>query len=51
MTSMKALLGRDMNLGEVKQEVRDRFEEIFDLDLIDTRVEALEQAAVTQYTP
>jgi len=51
MTSMKAVLGRDMNLGEVKQEVRDRFEEIFDLDLIDTRVEALEQAAVTQYTP
>jgi lipoate-protein ligase B len=47
MTSMKALLGIELNLGEVKQEVRNRFEEVFDLDLIDARVETLEQSAVT----
>jgi len=51
MTSMKALLGIDLNLGEVKQEVRNRFEEVFNINLVDARVEAPDQAAVTQYAP
>ncbi len=49
MTSMKDLLGADLNFVEVKQDVRDRFAEVFDLELIDVRVETLVQAAVTQY--
>jgi lipoate-protein ligase B len=50
MTSMKDLLGADLNFVEVKKEVRDRFAEVFDLELIDVRVETLVQTAVTQYT-
>ena len=48
MTSMKDLLGADLNFVEVKQEVRDRFAEVFGLELIDVKVETLVQAAVTQ---
>jgi lipoate-protein ligase B len=50
MTSMKDLLGADLKLVEVKKEVRDRFAEVFDLELTDVRVETLVQTAVTQYT-
>jgi lipoate-protein ligase B len=50
MTSMKDILGADLNFDEVKKEVRDRFAEVFDLELTDVRVETLAQTAVTQYT-
>jgi len=47
MTSMKALLGTDLKLADVKDQVRRRFEEIFNLDLDEAGVDTLEQAVVT----
>ncbi len=47
MTSMKALLGRELKLREVKEQVRRRFEEIFHLDLDEASVDTLEQTVVT----
>jgi lipoate-protein ligase B len=44
MTSMKALLGKDMDFPLVKNEVRRNFEEVFDLRLNDAKPEALELA-------
>jgi len=46
MTSMKALLGTEMNFEEVKAEVRTRFEEVFGLRLTDAKVETLPQTAI-----
>jgi lipoate-protein ligase B len=47
MTSMKALLGTELNFEEVKTEVRNRFEEVFGLRLTDAKVEALPETAIT----
>ncbi len=47
MTSMKTLLGKDLDFHLVKNEVRNTFEEVFDLRLNDAKPEALEAAAVS----
>ncbi len=47
MTSMRALLGKDQDFRPVKNEVRNTFEEVFDLRLNDAKPEALEAAAVS----
>ncbi len=47
MTSMRALLGKDQDFRPVKNEVRNTFEEVFDLRLNDAKPEALETAAVS----
>ncbi len=47
MTSMKTLLGKDQDFRRVKNEVRNTFEEVFDLRLNDTKPETLEAAAVS----
>jgi lipoate-protein ligase B len=47
MTSMKALLGTDLNLRDVREQVRKKFEDTFNLELVEARVDTLEQAAVT----
>lgn len=47
MTSMKTLLGKDQDFRRVKNEVRNKFEEVFDLRLNDAKPEALEAAAVS----
>lgn len=46
MTSMKALLGRVVDFDNVKGEVRGSFEEVFDLQLKETKPETLETAGV-----
>ncbi len=47
MTSMKALLGKEMDFPLVKNEVRKNFEEVFGLCLNDTNPEALESVAAS----
>ncbi|MGA3107893.1 MAG: lipoyl(octanoyl) transferase LipB [Candidatus Bathyarchaeia archaeon] len=47
MTSMKALLGTDLNLRDVKEQVRKKFEDTFNLELVEARADTLEQAVVT----
>jgi lipoate-protein ligase B len=47
MTSMKALLGTDLKLRDVKEQVRKKFEDTFNLELVEARVDTLEQAVVT----
>ncbi len=47
MTSMKVLLGTDLNLRDVKEQVRKKFEDTFNLELVEARVDTLEQAVVT----
>ena len=42
MTSMKALLGNEIDFRSVTTEVRGNFEKAFDIKLIDTEVETLE---------
>jgi len=44
---MKALLGTDLNLRDVKEQVRRKFEDTFNLELVEARVDTLEQAVVT----
>ena len=44
MTSMQALLGRAIDLTLVRDEVRRQFEDLFELQLIETRPEELEAA-------
>jgi len=46
MTSMKALLGKEMDFDAVKGEVRKRFEEVFSLQLNESNPEGLEHATV-----
>jgi len=41
MTSMKALLGRDVDFDGVKSEVRRSFESVFDLHLVEAQAEEL----------
>jgi lipoate-protein ligase B len=47
MTSMKALLGGDVDLHLVKKELRNEFEEVFGLHLNDSKLEALELTTVS----
>jgi len=47
MTSMKALLGAEMNLGDVKHEVGRSFEKAFGIRLANARMETVEQAMTT----
>lgn len=47
MISMKALLGTDLKLSDIKEQVRKGFEETFTLDLEEAKVDILEQATVT----
>ena len=47
MTSMKALLGNDMDFRAVTNEVRGNFEKTFNIKLIDTEPETLELTSVS----
>jgi lipoate-protein ligase B len=47
MTSMKTLLGKDQDFRRVKNEVRNTFEEVFDLRLNDAKPEVPEVATVS----
>ncbi len=47
MTSMKTLLGQEVNFDRVKVEVRKSFEEVFGLQLIESKPETLEPASVS----
>lgn len=47
MTSMNALLGKDLDFNLVKKKLRSEFEEVFGLRLNDVKLETLEAAAVS----
>ena len=47
MTSMRTLLGKEVDFHLVKNEVRNEFDKVFDLHLNDAKVEALEAEAVS----
>ncbi len=47
MTSMRAVLNKEMDFAAVKDEVRGRFGEVFELDLSEAKWEALESAVLS----